>query len=152
MPLTIRPATPADVNLVVDMNDRLAWESEHKKLNRDLLTPGVHAVLADAARGRYFMAERDGVVVGQTMITYEWSDWRNGWIWWIQSVYVIPEARAQGVFRALYTHILDTARKAGNVIGLRLYVEKENRVAHHTYQRMGMEWTDYLVMERCPLG
>src|SRR5262249_21771908 len=104
MPLTIRRSRPADAAVVADFNRRLAEESEGKTLDGAALAEGVRAVLADPARGLYFLAERGGEVVGQLMVTYEWSDWRNGWIWWIQSVYVRADARRQGVFRALYEH------------------------------------------------
>jgi GNAT superfamily N-acetyltransferase len=128
----------------------LAEESEGKILDRSVLTPGVKAGLADPHKALYFVAEEDGVIVGQTMITYEWSDWRNGWIWWIQSVYVRPEARRGGVFRSIFQHILQTAKQEG-VIGIRLYVEKENHKAHETYLKLGMEWAGYQVMEKIPM-
>lgn len=150
MPLQIRQATPADADTIVEFNHCLAQESEGKTLDRRVLEPGVRAALADTHKALYFLAEADGRVVGQTMITYEWSDWRNGWIWWIQSVYVRPEARRGGVFRLLYQHIAEAARQAG-VIGIRLYVEKENHRAHETYLKLGMAWAGYQVMERVPL-
>jgi GNAT superfamily N-acetyltransferase len=151
MPVTIRRGRPADADVVADFNDRLARESEGKTLDRDTLARGVATVLADPARGLYFLAELDGVVVGQLMLTYEWSDWRNGWIWWIQSVYVRQEARRRGVFRALYQHAVEQARAQPDVVGLRLYVERDNHTAQQTYLRLGMEPTGYLVLERCPL-
>jgi ribosomal protein S18 acetylase RimI-like enzyme len=116
-----------------------------------VLAAGVRAVLDDPARGVYFVAERAGEVVGQTMITTEWSDWRNGWLWWIQSVYVCADARRQGVFRALYEHVQEMARNDPTVIGLRLYVEENNRAAQETYRRMGMEPMGFLVFHRWPL-
>ena len=97
MPLSIRRAVAADLPIIVDFNCRLALESEHKTLDRAVLTPGVAAALTDEAKARYFVAEDEGRVVGQTMLTLEWSDWRNGWIWWIQSVYVHPDARRRGL-------------------------------------------------------
>src|SRR4051794_35731715 len=107
--MRIRPATPADLDVVCDYNARLAFESEGKTLDRTLLRPGVAAVLADAHKGRYFLAEIDGQVVGQMAMTYEWSDWRNGWFWWIQSVYVHAEQRRRGVFAGLYRHVEEAA-------------------------------------------
>ena len=98
-----------------------------------------------------FVAETDGRVVGQLGITLEWSDWRNGNFWWIQSVYVAPEARCHGVFRKLYEHVLAAARNEPNVIGVRLYVEHDNQVAQATYAKLGMALTSYHVMEKCPL-
>ena len=152
MPPTVRRATPADTELIVDFNRLLARESEGKELDPDLLRAGVAAGLADPAKALYFVAEEAGTVVGQMMITTEWSDWRNGWFWWIQSVYVRPEARQRGVFRALYEHVGQLARTDPTVIGLRLYVDRENHAAQQTYQRLGMEWTNYLVLEKYPLG
>ena len=151
MPLTVRRAALADAPVIAEYNQRLARESEGKSLDDATLAAGVAAVLADGTRGTYFVAEEDGRVVGQLMITLEWSDWRNGWLWWLSSVYVLPEARRRGVFRALYQHVLADALAAGDVVGLRLYVERDNRAAQQTYARLGMETTGYLVLERYPL-
>ena len=151
MPLTVRPAMPADAAVIADFNARLAQESEGKALDGAVLAAGVAALLADPHKGRYFLAEEGGVVVGQVMLTTEWSDWRNGWIWWVQSVYVRPEARRRGAFRALYQHVYEAARADAQVVGLRLYVERDNRRAQETYERLGMGRTGYLVMERVPL-
>src|SRR5262245_46248186 len=103
--VTIRDARTDDAPTVVDFNCRLAWETEHKRLNPAVIGPGVDAALGRPEYARYFMAEADGEIVGQMMITYEWSDWRNGLFWWIQSVYVRDDARRRGVFRALYHHV-----------------------------------------------
>ncbi len=149
MHLTLRRGTPADAAIIAEFNRRLADETEGKTLNESVLSAGVAAVLADPSRGLYFVAERDGAVVGQLMITTEWSDWRNGWIWWIQSVYVHKDARRQGVFRALYEHVEAVARADAQVVGLRLYVEHDNHTAQQTYLGLGMERTGYLVLERC---
>ena len=119
--------------------------------NRATLAAGVTAALHDPHKGPYFLAERDGAAVGQMAVTFEWSDWRNGWFWWIQSVYVRPEARRQGVFRALFEHVQEAARADPGVIGLRLYVLAENRRAQETYLRCGMEETGYFVLEKFPL-
>src|SRR5262245_19088257 len=151
MTIVVRLATPADLECVCDFNRRLATESEGKTLDPALLQVGVKAVLADAAKGLYFLAEEGGSVLGQVGLTYEWSDWRNGWFWWIQSVYVRPEARRRGVFRLLFQHVQQAAENDPEVIGIRLYVERENHAAHGTYQAMGLEWTTYQVMERYPL-
>src|SRR4051794_30784856 len=105
MPPSLRRAVPADAPVVVEFNRLLAQESEGKALDPAVLSAGVAAALADPARGLYFLAEQDGQVLGQILITTEWSDWRNGWFWWIQSVYVRPEARRRGVFRALFEHV-----------------------------------------------
>jgi GNAT superfamily N-acetyltransferase len=151
MPLEVRPATPADAPVIVEFNRLLAEESEGKSLDLPLLAAGVAAGLADPRKALYFVAEEDGRVLGQTMITFEWSDWRNGWFWWVQSVYVRPEARRRGVFRTLFEHIFAAARRDPEVIGLRLYVEEENRLARETYARLGLSPTGYRVMERYPL-
>ena len=150
--MRIRPGTIDDLDIIVDFNARLAFESEGKQLDLALLRPGVAAMLADAAKGRYFLAELADQVVGQISLTFEWSDWRNGFFWWIQSVYVRPEHRRAGVFKALYRHLEDQAKSGANIIGIRLYVEAENHAAHATYEKLGLSWTDYHVMERYPLG
>jgi GNAT superfamily N-acetyltransferase len=151
MPLTIRRAVAADLTTVVDFNRRLALETEGKTLDLPLLTAGVEAGLADENKARYFVAEEEGRIVGQLMLTLEWSDWRNGWVWWIQSVYVPLEARRRGVFRALYDHVYQAAMADPRVVGLRLYMERENRVAQQTYLSLGMEMSHYVVLEKCPL-
>jgi len=151
MPLAIRRATSCDLDVVVDFNRRLAEESEDKVLDVAVLTAGVVQALADPQKALYFLAEDAGLVVGQTMITTEWSDWRNGWFWWIQSVYVRPEARRRGVFRALFEHISKAARQDSSVIGLRLYVDHQNHVAQETYRSMGMIEAGYFVLEKHPL-
>jgi GNAT superfamily N-acetyltransferase len=151
MPINVRRATSADLEVVVEFNRLLAEESEGKTLDLTLLRPGVQAVLHDPHKGLYFLGEIDGQIVGQMAVTFEWSDWRNGWFWWIQSVYVQSGWRRQGVFRALFHHVQQTAQNEEQVIGVRLYVEKENLVAHQTYLGLGLVWTGYQVMEKYPL-
>ncbi len=146
--LQIRPATPQDLEIIVRWNILLAEESEAKKLSPQVLTKGVEQVLADPRKGRYFLAVVDGQPIGQMMITYEWSDWRNGQIWWIQSVYVEPESRRRGVCRALHDHVAAEAENDAEVVGLRLYVERNNTVAQQVYQKVGLESAGYLVYER----
>jgi predicted ABC-type ATPase/GNAT superfamily N-acetyltransferase len=152
MPLTIRQAEPADAPVIAEFNSLLAEESEGKTLDMDLLEPGVAAVLTDPHKGLYFLAEDDGISVGQVGLTFEWSDWRNGWFWWIQGVYVRKEARRKGVFRALYGHVEAMARRDPGVIGLRLYVEEGNKSAQETYDKLGMGRTGYFVLEKYPLA
>jgi ribosomal protein S18 acetylase RimI-like enzyme len=145
--MLIRPATLSDADVIAEFNRRLALETEGKALDPAILAKGVHAMLADANKGRYFVAEIDGHVIGQLGVTLEWSDWRNGNLWWIQSVYVAFDARRHGVFRMLYQHVVEAARMDGNVVGIRLYVEHDNRAAQETYRKMGMVMTGYHVME-----
>ncbi|HUF62197.1 MAG TPA: GNAT family N-acetyltransferase [Verrucomicrobiales bacterium] len=144
----VRLARAADLDTLVAYNLLLARETEAKELDRSTLQAGVAALLADPALGRYLVAELDHGVVGQTMITYEWSDWRNGTIWWLQSVYVDRAYRGRGVFRELFAHVRRAAAAEPGVAGLRLYVEQENLRAREVYQRLGLGPTGYLVMER----
>ncbi len=143
----IRRASAHDLNVIVSFNAALAEESEAKRLDLDVLSQGVRAALADPSKCLYFVAELDGQLVGQTMITFEWSDWRKGHFWWIQSVYVKPDFRRRGVFRALHNHIRDLARNRPDVCGLRLYVHRDNARAISTYEDLGMPLTDYFVCE-----
>ena len=142
----IRKATLDDLETIVDFNIRLAAESEDTHLDRETVRGGVRGLLADAARGAYYVACGPGIV-GQMMHTHEWSDWRNGDIWWIQSVYVHPDHRRRGVCRALYEHVRTLAAADPGVVGLRLYVERENAVAQATYAGLGMRMAGYLVMQ-----
>jgi len=151
MALTVRTATPADAAVVVEFNRLLAEESEGKALDRAVLAAGVAAQLADARKGRYFLAEAKGEVLGQVGLTFEWSDWRNGWMWWIQSVYVRADARRRGVFRALFEHVRQTALTDGRVVCLRLYVDRDNHGAQQTYARLGMQVSGYFVLEKHPV-
>lgn len=148
MPFVVRPASLNDAAFIVEFNRRLALETENLVLDPAVLTPGVAAVLADSNRGRYFVADEAGDVIGQIMITYEWSDWRNGWIWWIQSVYVRADRRKSNVFRSILEFIEKAARTEGNVVALRLYVEKENQAAQATYDRLGFEKIHFHLMQK----
>lgn len=149
MNFIIRRAALQDVEIVAEFNARLAKESEGKTLDRARLLPGVKALLADSHKGVYHLAcATDGKPIGQIMYTYEWSDWRNGWFWWVQSVYVASEYRGKGVFRTLFNHLVQLAKAQGDVIGFRLYVENDNKPAHEVYQRSGFERAGYFVLER----
>lgn len=145
--ITVRPALSADWSVIADFNIRLAWESEHKRLDPAKIEPGVQALLMDSGKGRYFLAESDGQIVGQIMHTWEWSDWRNGQIWWLQSVYVTAEYRQKGVFRRLFEYLVKLAEQE-RVLGVRLYVEEHNERAQRTYQQLGLSAAGYHVMER----
>ena len=148
MPFTVRSATPDDAATVAEFNRRLAVETENKVLDADTLAAGVAAILGDRTKGRYFVADDGAEVIGQMMITYEWSDWRNGWIWWLQSVYVRADRRRSGVFRAILEHIVGEARREGDVVAIRLYVERENSTAQATYQNLGFEEMHFNLMGR----
>lgn len=145
--IRIRDATWGDGAIIADFNTRMAMETESRPLPPELIEAGVRAVLDNPSKGRYWVAEIDGEVVGQLLVTFEWSDWRNGVFWWIQSVYVHADHRRAGVFSALYRHVEGLARKAQDVCGLRLYVEQHNRRAQDTYHALGMTAPGYLVME-----
>ena len=144
----IRLATAADAAVIASFNAAMARETEHLELEPDRLRQGVEAVLSDPAKGFYLVAEEgDARVTGQLMITYEWSDWRNGVFWWIQSVYVAPEARGRGIYRQLFARVREEAAAKGNVCGLRLYVERDNRRAQAVYVKQGMRATAYDMYE-----
>ncbi len=145
--MRIRKATLADAPAIAEFNLRLAEETEQLRLNPQTVSAGVTAVLSDPAKGLYFVAEADGAVAGQLMITYEWSDWRNGNLWWIQSVYVKPRYRSQGVFRALFEHLKSLARASSDVAGLRLYMHAENDRARRAYEHLGMKHSGYEIFE-----
>jgi ribosomal protein S18 acetylase RimI-like enzyme len=147
MAITIRRGEPRDAVAIAEFNRRMAWETEHKHLDPEVLARGVGRVFADPAKGFYLVAESAGEVVGQLMVTYEWSDWRDGWFWWVQSVYVRGDYRRQGVFKALHADMMARARSAGDVAGVRLYVERDNTRAQATYQGLGMGDAGYLVWE-----
>ena len=146
--ITIRPATFEDWETIVDFNSRLALETEGKSLKPTVVEAGVKALLAEERHGRYILAEIGGRPVGQIMHTREWSDWRNGEFWWLQSVYVHPDHRQRGVFRRLVQHVADLARATPGIIGLRLYMADDNRDARSTYERCGFQYEHYVVLEQ----
>ena len=148
MTVTIRGAIESDWPTLVEFNCRLAEESEGLLLNRETVTAGVQRLLADRNRGRYLVACSGNEIVGQIMHTREWSDWRNGDLWWIQSVYVAPQWRRQGVFRALYEELAREAATDPGVVGLRLYVEHHNDSAKQVYFKLGLRDAGYHVLER----
>jgi ribosomal protein S18 acetylase RimI-like enzyme len=144
--LHVRRATLDDLDAIVTGNIRLAEESENIQLAESTLRPGVKALLDGRAPGEYWMAELDGRMAGQLLITHEWSDWRNCMVWWIQSVYVAPDLRRRGVLKALYEHVRREAQAAG-VGGLRLYVDNTNTRAQAVYAALGMKGDHYRVFE-----
>ncbi len=137
----------ADAPVIAEFNLRLAAETEALRLDPERVRTGVAALLNDPSKGLYFVAEVDGSVAGQVMITYEWSDWRNGNIWWLQSVYVRQEFRRRGIFRALFRHLEALARQQEEVCGLRLYMHADNARARRSYEELGMKHTKYEVFE-----
>ena len=144
--LLIRSAMRADLAALLAWNAAMAWETERKQLDPATLERGINGVFDRPQRGIYLIAERDGVAVGSLLVTYEWSDWRCGDFWWIQSVYVTPAARRSGVFRALHAEVEQRARAAA-AVGLRLYVETENARAQSTYEQLGMQRCHYWMYE-----
>ena len=145
--ITVREATRSDIPALVRLNAAMARETESKSLDQDVLTMGTSAVFDDAHRGFYLVAEAVGRVVGSLLITYEWSDWRNASFWWVQSVYVQPEWRRQGVYTAMHRWVHDTALSQPGVCGIRLYVDRDNVVAHSTYAKLGMVNSRYDLLE-----
>jgi ribosomal protein S18 acetylase RimI-like enzyme len=144
----IRPAQMSDVDVLVRFSAAMADETEHRKLDLARLREGTLSVLKSEKHGYYLVAETNNGVVGQLLVTYEWSDWRNGVFWWIQSVYVDPSARGQGVYGLMHASVLEQARRRSDVCGVRLYVEKENAAAQAAYRRLGMTLTPYQVYEQ----
>lgn len=153
----IRDATAVDLDLLTQWAQAMAWETERKTLDPDTVRAGIAAGIADPAKARYFVAMQDtapgghetvGMPVGTLMLTTEWSDWRNGDWWWIQSVFVAPEHRRRGVFAALYRHVAALARVTPGVVGLRLYVEKHNVAAQRAYAALGMDDAGYAIHEQ----
>ncbi len=147
LPSVVRRATIDDLPRLVQGNLAMALETEELKLEASALTDGVRAVVQDAQPAAYWVLEQDGAVQAQLMITYEWSDWRNRIVWWIQSVYVWPEARGQGLYRKLYEALLVKAEAAG-AAGIRLYVDTRNTRAQEVYTRLGMNGEHYRVFEK----
>lgn len=145
--MNIRIAAPADADALVEFNQAMALETEGKHLKGDVLRQGVEAVFDDEKKGFYVVAEDAERIIGGLMVTYEWSDWRNGWFWWIQSVYILPEARGQRIYSQLYEFVKAKAAEAGNVCGFRLYVENDNYHAQKVYEKVGMEASHYLMYE-----
>ena len=145
--LGVRRATLQDMDVLVEFNSALALESEGKTLDQRRLRDGVAPLFDGDDRGFYLVAEAEGRVVGQLLITYEWSDWRNAYFWWIQSVYVASDWRRRGVYRRLHEYVLEEARLRGDVCGVRLYVDRDNHVAQQVYSSLGMDRSHYDMFE-----
>jgi GNAT superfamily N-acetyltransferase len=145
--IQVRTATSKDATTIAEYQVLMARETEGLELDPPTVARGVQAMFDDADKGTYYVAEEAGRLVGCLLITPEWSDWRNGWFWWIQSVYVVPEARRGGVFQALYRHVLGLARRSPDLRGLRLYVDKRNAAARKVYEALGMDGDHYRLYE-----
>lgn len=145
--MEIRIATASDTADLIKFNQAMALETEGKILDSSVLAFGVEAVFADGTKGFYVVAEENGEIIGGLMVTFEWSDWRNKWFWWIQSVYILPDARGRRIYSQLYDFVKNAARKRGDVCGFRLYVEQENARAKAVYEKVGMESSHYLMYE-----
>lgn len=140
--ISVRKATREDAEAIIYFQLNMAWETEAMRLVPETVTKGVYAVFDDPSRGQYYVAEDEGHRIASLLITYEWSDWRNKNVWWLQSVYVVPEFRRKGVFRKMYSHIKQLAAE-NDVAGLRLYVETNNIGAQKTYEALGMSSEHY---------
>jgi len=144
--ILVRKAVAGDAPAIIEFQLKMAWETEKISLDRDTVTRGVNAVFTDDLKGEYYVAESEGRVVASLLVTYEWSDWRNRNIWWLQSVYVLPDYRRHGVFRSMYTFIKNRAEEM-DIGGLRLYVETGNKKAMKTYEALGMNNEHYIFYE-----
>lgn len=145
--LITRKGTLADTETIVQFQKNMALETEGKTLQEFAIKSGVTEVIKDTQKGTYLVAEYEGHIIGSLLITYEWSDWRNGWFWWIQSVYVKNEWRRKGVYSHLYDEVKKLSSGVKNICGIRLYVEKENIIAQTVYKKLGMHDTKYLLYE-----
>ncbi len=132
---------------IVEFQMAMALETENLRLDRNLVEKGVKAVFDDVAKGKYYVAQDDDKLIASLMITYEWSDWRNGNVYWIQSVYVLPEYRGKGVFKEMYLHIKDSVKNTPGLSGIRLYVDKNNHRAQKVYNKIGMDGSHYQLFE-----
>lgn len=145
--MNIRSAQISDLEQLVDFQITMALESENLHLDKDILQQGILSVLNDKTKGSYFVVEDESTLIASLLITYEWSDWRNKMVWWIQSVFVVPEFRQKGVFKKLYNHIQAIVENDDTICGLRLYVDKQNIRAQNVYRNIGMNGEHYQVFE-----
>ncbi len=144
--LFIREARIIDADKIIGFQKKMAKETEDMSLDHEVINQGVYAVFADPAKGKYYVAEDNSEVIGSLLITNEWSDWRNSFVWWFQSVYIEKSYRRRGIFKMMYNHIKENAISNG-IAGLRLYVEVENTTAQKTYEAMGMSSSHYKMYE-----
>jgi GNAT superfamily N-acetyltransferase len=144
--MNVRIATNNDADSLVEFNQAMALETEGKRLDPNIVDPAVRSVFIDTEKGFYVVAEEDGMIVGGLLVTYEWSDWRNAWWWWVQSVYIRPEGRGKRVYSLLYDFVKAKAKDAG-AYGIRLYVETENVHAQRVYEKVGMQRSNYIMYD-----
>ena len=145
--MIFREAKQEEYKVIAGFQEKMAWETEHFKLDIETVLQGVKAVFADNNKGRYYVVEDDGKVISSLLTTYEWSDWRNSQVLWIQSVYVLPEYRKKGVFNLMYSEIKKIVKNNPNYSGIRLYVDKTNVNAQKVYEKIGMEGNHYRLFE-----
>lgn len=143
----VRLAQPGDASTIVDFQLKMAMETENLALDFSTVEKGVQAVFHDDSKGKYHVVEDEGLVISSLLITYEWSDWRNGTILWLQSLYVLPSYRRQGIFKQMFHYLRDTIKKSESLKGLRLYVDKNNHLAQRVYEAMGMDSQHYQMYE-----
>ena len=149
--MKIRPGLFYDIDVLAQLQVQMAWETEEFKLDPPTVTLGVQAVIDDPSKGKYWIAEMDGKVAGCLLTVPEWSDWRNGTILWIHSVYVLPAYRGKGLYKALYEHVQNLVKTEGKTYkGIRLYVDKRNTVAQEVYNKLGMNGEHYQLFEWMP--
>ena len=145
--MEVRFATKADAATIARFNQAMAMETENKVLADEVIGNGVRTLMQNPRDGFYVVAVVEGVLAASLMVTSEWSDWRNGFFWWIQSVYVDRAYRRRGLYSAMYRFVKNEATKRSDVCGFRLYVEQENVRAQKTYEYLGMERTAYILYE-----
>jgi ribosomal protein S18 acetylase RimI-like enzyme len=145
--MKVRLANKNDAVAMVEFNQAMALETEGKSLDSNVLQNGVGAVFEATDKGFYVVANENGKIAGGLMVTFEWSDWRNAWFWWIQSVYILPEFRGRKIYSLMYAFVKNLAAEQGNVCGFRLYVEHDNKNAQKVYEKLGMESSHYLMYE-----
>lgn len=145
--MIVRKAAKGDINNIVDFQLQMALETENIELNPETVKQGVAAVIDDSAKGQYYVSETGNTITGSLLTTYEWSDWRNGTVLWIQSVYVLPVFRRKGIYRSMYSHLKQMVLESEHLKGIRLYAEKSNLAAHKTYQNLGMTPDHYVTFE-----
>lgn len=145
--MVVRKAHPEDLPVIVDFQQKMAEETENISLNEGVLKNGVERIFTDPSKGFYLLVEEEGSIIACMMLTPEWSDWRNRLFLWIQSLYVLPEYRQQGIFRKMYKHVKMLVNNSEEYAGLKLYVARENKVAQEVYYKIGMQSSHYQLFE-----